>query len=230
MTIEVLELEKLVYSLREQSRLLKEASEIDATGQPDARDDIIRLLLRRSSELARGTAALGAEENSASLGVLFRSLLETLISMLWISISTANAEVQSEAGVAELSRALKINLNSGNAKIKNRHTGEDATAEFLASERMKNIQKRKSVADQAEEAGVSDLYNIFYRFLSLETHGHQTECEEESQQTLSIINLQGIGAVCRAIGHAGVRWLLRRERTDNESLRDALGLNDERPE
>ena len=164
MTIEVLELEKLVYSLREQSRLLKEASEIDATGQPDARDDIIRLLLRRSSELARGTAALGAEENSASLGVLFRSLLETLISMLWISISTANAEVQSEAGVAELSRALKINLNSGNAKIKNRHTGEDATAEFLASERMKNIQKRKSVADQAEEAGVSDLYNIFYRF------------------------------------------------------------------
>ena len=226
MTKETPNLENLVNSMREQSQLLKAASEIDAIGHVDARDDIVRQLLRRSSELARGTAALGGEENYACLGVLFRSLLETLISILWVSISIANAETQNEAGIAELSRVLKINLNSGSAKIKNRHTGEDATAELLASERMKNIQKRKSVATQAEEAGVSGLYNIFYRSLSVETHGHHTECKEESQKTLSIINLQGIGAICKAIGNVGVRWLLHRERTDNESLREVLGLND----
>lgn len=217
----------LVDSMSEQNRLLKAASAIAATGHADVRDEIIRQHLLRSAELVRGAAALGRDQNSACLGILARSLLETLISALWIVISTENAEAQQGAEVAELSRAFKINLQSGKAKVRNRHSGDDATAEFLETDRMKNISKRKSVADQAAEADVTDLYNIFYRFLSLETHSHSKmeSPEEDDPQRLSIRHIQGIGAFSRAIGHVGVRWLLHRERTDNESLRGVLGLN-----
>jgi hypothetical protein len=191
------------------------------------RDEIIRQHLLRSAELVRGAAALGREQNAACLGILARSLLEALISALWIVISTENAKTQQEASVAELSRALKINLQSDKGKVWNSHSGEDATEKFLKTDWMKNITKRKSVVDQAAEAGVTDLYNIFYRFLSLETHGHNKmeSPEDDDSQELSIIHIQGIGAISRAIGHVGVRWLLHRARTDNESLREVLGLN-----
>lgn len=115
---------------------------------------------------------------------------------------------------------------AGNARVKNRDTGEDASAEFLESAQMKNIPKRKSVEEQAKEADVLDLYTVFYRLLSLETHGHQIASEEASAVvTLCETHLQGIGAISRATGQAGVWWLLHRSWPDNESIRNALGLN-----
>ncbi|WP_205633526.1 DUF5677 domain-containing protein [Methylobacillus sp. MM3] len=221
----------LAESMNEQSQRLKAASAIAATGATDIRDDLVRQHMLHSAELVRGAAALGREHNAACLGILARSLLETLISELWVVISTDNAEEQRKVEIAELARVLKINLQSDKAKIWNRHSGEDATAEFLETDRMKSIPKRKSVFDQAAEAGVTDLYNIFYRFLSMETHGHNKmkHPEEDDPHMLSTMHIQGIGAVNRAIGHVGVRWLLHRERTDNESLRDVLGLNGTQP-
>ena len=86
--------------------------------------------------------------------------------------------------------------------------------------------KRKSIEEQAKEAGVHDLYTVFYRFLSLETHGHSEMIQEElAVEELCEIHLQGIGAICRAIGQACVWWLIKRGVPDNESLRDILGLN-----
>lgn len=221
----------LAESMSEQSQRLKAASTIAASGATDVRDDLVRHHMLHSSELVRGAAALGREQNATSLGILARSLLEALISELWIVISIDNAQEQKKVEITELARVLKINLKSGKAKILNSHSGEDATTDFLKTDRMNSIQKRKSVVDQAAEAGVEDLYNIFYRFLSMETHGHNKtkSCEEDDPHMLSTMHMQGIGAVSRAIGHVGVRWLLHRERIDNESLRDVLGLNDKQP-
>jgi hypothetical protein len=186
--------------------------------------------LGRCAELTRGAGVLGRERNPVALSILARAVLEDLILILWVTISDTNATELKEAGIAELARMARINLETGKLKIMNRQTGEDATSEFLESERFKNLPKRKSVASRAEDAGVTDLYNIFYRFLSLDTHGHETGRDKSEDTTGQVVmQMQGIGALSKAVGHAGTRWLLHRERTDNETLRMLLGFDQKRP-
>lgn len=219
-------LDELVHSLHEQVAVLTAACEIEVTGQADLRDEIARQHLSRAAELLKGAAALGAIQNAACLGILGRCLLEQLITVLWAIRSLENAKTHQNAAKTELAKALKINLKAGKAKIKNMHSGEDATTEFLETEQMKNIPKRKSVEELAREADVSDLYTVFYRFMSLETHGHHGDLKNDlDANTLSEMHLQGIVAISRAIGQACLWWLLHRSWPDNESIRDVLGLN-----
>lgn len=224
-------LSDLVDSMKTQNQLLLAASGITANGEEDTRDGVLRQHLTHSAELVRGAASLGHDQNSTCLGIVARSLLEVLISALWVTISTDNAEAQMELSTGEIIRALRVNLKSGKAKMVNRHSGKNATDEFLKDERFRNIKKRKNVVEQATEAGVLDLYNIFYRFLSMETHGHNKVKKDlvDDPQAMSSIHIQGMGAISLAIGHVCVRWLLHRERTDNESLREILGLNRPNP-
>ncbi|RYF09648.1 MAG: hypothetical protein EOO42_23660 [Flavobacteriales bacterium] len=49
--------------------------------------------------------------------------------------------------------------------------------------------------------------------------------KESAVASLCQTHLQGIGAIGRAIGQAGVWWLLHRSWPDNEAIRDTLGLN-----
>ncbi len=219
-------IDELVRSMHEQVELLTSAAAIEGTGQADLRDEIAHQHLRRAAELVRGAAALGAVKNSACLGILGRCLLEQLITALWAIRSQENAQTHLSAATTELTKALKINLQAGKAKIKNRCTEQDATAEFLDAEQMKNIPKRKSVQVLAKDAGISDLYTVFYRFMSLDTHGHHGTLKDDSDANAQCeMNLQGIGAISRAIGQACVWWLLHRSWPDNEAIRDALGLN-----
>jgi len=230
MTTATSTLEELVDSLHEQVTLLLAASEVEASGQADLRDEIARQQLGRAAELVRGAAALGANQNAACLGILGRCLLEQLITILWAVRSIENAQSHQSSAKAELAKALKINLKAGKAKIKNRHTGADATAEFLETDQMKSIPRQKSVEELAREAEVSDLYTVFYRFMSLDTHGHH-DAPKGSSDSISLceIHLQGIGAISRAIGQACVWWLLHRNWPDNESIRNVLGLNRAEP-
>ncbi|MFO7071967.1 hypothetical protein P3E18_17110, partial [Pseudomonas aeruginosa] len=89
--------------------MLIRSSEIEATGAPDPRDNFVRQELRRAAELVSGAAALGAIANPACLGILSRSLLEQLITVLWGIRSIENAESQSNAGTAQLAKAFKMN-------------------------------------------------------------------------------------------------------------------------
>jgi hypothetical protein len=218
-------LEELTQSMHEQVSLLLSAAGIEATGTPDLRDELAREHLRRATELVRGAAALGANLNPMCLGMLSRPLLEQLINLLWSIRSLENAEAHQASSKAALAKAFRINLEKDKAKVRSKITGEDATAEFVESDAMKKIPKQKNVEEKAKEADVLDLYTVFYRFLSLDTHGHRINSEEISAESLSVIHLQGIGAISRAIGQASVWWLLHRGWPDNESIRNILGLN-----
>ncbi len=226
MSIPSADIDGLVESLNTQSTFLIASSQMKASESADPRDTLVRQQLKRAADLVSGAAALGAARNAACLGILSRSLLEQLITVSWSIRSVENAESQIGAGPAEMAKALRINLKAGTAKIRDRHTGEDATADYLANEQTKQNRKRRSIEEQAKEAGILDLYTVFYRLLSLETHGHNdTPSEKSKSDKLCAIHLQGIGGISRAIGQACVWWLMHRHWPDNESLRDVLGLN-----
>lgn len=186
-------------------------------------DAAIREMLSRSAELVRGAALLGSDGNITALEVVARVLLENLILILWVQVDATYPDQLKQAAVAELARMARVNLTAGKARILNRETGEDATTEFLASDRFKKLPRRMSVEDRAKQADVEDLYNIFYRSLSMGVHGHRLG-ESESAVDLAAMHMQGVGAIALATGHSGVRWLVHRQRTDNETLRRLLGL------
>jgi hypothetical protein len=41
---------------------------------------------------------------------------------------------------------------------------------------------------------------------------------------LSVMHMQGIGAMLKAVGHTGTIWLLNRQRLSNDDLRKLLGF------
>lgn len=223
-------LDELVQSMHQQAALLTSASQMEATGQADLRDELVREQLRRTAELLRGAAALGATQNAACLGIISRCLLEQLITSLWSIRSVDNARAQQGVAKAELAKVARINLKAGKAKIIGKSTGLDVTADFLEAEQIKGASRRKSVEEKAKEAEVLDLYTVFYRFMSLETHGHSEAPQEMSDaEAFCEVQLRGIGAIGRAVGQACIWWLLNRSWPDNESIRDVLGLNSAEP-
>ena len=215
----------LTRSLSEQAATLRAAAMLDYKVAADSRDDPVREALRRCGELARASADLGNSKNPAALALVARAVLENLISLLWIVISEDNAMEHERAAVAELARAARVNFVKGNARVMNRKTGKDETKDFLKRDQFKSLPRRRSVEEQATTAGVLHLYDVFYRFFSVETHGHGSVGEsDETTLQATLVNLQGIGALCLASGHAGVLWLLHRQRVDNETLRQLLGF------
>lgn len=211
-------------SLKRHAAIMFAASEIDATLPEDSRDKTTRQILMRASELVRASSTLSLENNHISTSILARALLENLILILWLMLNDSNPKELEDAGINELARTVRINLENGKMHIKNKLTGEDETKASLNSEKFKNIPKRKSIAAYAQEADVMDLYNIFYRFLSLETHGHEVQ-KNNDNNIQSIENMQCVGALAMAIGHAGTKWLLHRQQTDNQTLRKLLGFD-----
>ncbi len=154
----------LVASLKKHAEVLAGAASMDLKAAAITEmDAAVRGMLSRSADLARGAALLGNDGNVPALEVVARALLENLISILWVQVNAAHSDHLKQAGAAELSRMARVNLKAGKARIVNRDTGEDVTAEFLASERLKSLPRRMSVEERAKQAGVEDLYNIFYR-------------------------------------------------------------------
>jgi hypothetical protein len=151
-------------------------------------------------------------------------MVESLILILWVCMSEENAIHRSQAGLAEFTKAARINMQKGNLKIRDRESGEDATAKFLKTDRFQKLPKQKRVSELATGAGVEDLYDVLYRFKSLATHGHDMLSSDEDPKAGLIVDLQAIGTMCKGVGRVGVKWLLGRVRTDNEALRQVLGI------
>ena len=210
--------------LVEHAKRLAVVASWEGKGEACARDVEVKQIVGRCAELVRGASALAAQKNQVAVAVIGRTMVESLILILWVCVSEENAIQQSQAGLAEFTRVARINLEQGHLKIRNRENGEDATAEFLKTDKFKNLPKQKKVIDQATEAGVEDLYQVFYRFMSLATHGHDMIGNDEDPEAGLIVDLQAIGAMCKGVGNVGENWLLGRVRTDNEALRQVLGI------
>lgn len=55
----------------------------------------VKQIVGRCAELVRGASALGAQGNSVALAVIGRTMVESLILILWVCVSEENAIHQS---------------------------------------------------------------------------------------------------------------------------------------
>jgi hypothetical protein len=211
-------------SLQLQAAMLLEAAEFDPKSDDEPeRDRYCRLVLLRTSDLI-GTCSLFVEGSHAVAGqIIMRSMLEDLIRILWATLEKTNAEHLMALGLDEQKRALSANLQGGTAQITD-SDGNDHSHQFLRSGRLSASVKKKSVESMAQEAGAIGLYNMFYRFTSLQTHGNMLDEPRRSDPLDVSAILSGAGAISKATGHVGIRWLLGRERPSNKELQALLGV------
>lgn len=207
--------------------MLKSASAIAALGSKDPRDEHVRRIMRYCADLCDGVRTLGSAGNRAAVGLINRSVVEQFITLRWITLSIENANEHRASTEAALIRVTKANLERGLLRIFDRETGSIATDEVLSSDRFKKVPKPRPVSSKAEAAGVGDLYDLLYRFMSLDTHGHANDEPDLTEESV-IGQLHVTGALSKVIGHSAVYWLRAREIAKIENVRALLlGKDDE---
>lgn len=188
---------------------------------PDV-DLFVRQALTGGSELMSSCACLAKGSNDLAVNILSRSIIELSIKVHWATLSPDNARHLLALSSEQIKAIFLANARTGIAKIVDRN-GNDYTADFLSGGGAARGQKQVSVEAMARQAGLLDLYNIFYRFQSMHSHGNGAS---RSKIQAGPLALNCVGAFSVLLGHLGVRWLLRRDRPDNEEIRVLLGLND----
>lgn len=183
-------------------------------------DNFVRQSLKAGSELMRSCASLAHGANELAVNVLARSIIEASLKTHWATLSSENAKYLLALSTEQMKAIFAANAKAGIAKIVDKE-GNDFTADFLSSGGATRGQKQISIEAMARQAGLVDLYNVFYRFQSLHTHGNNIS--GAGTQT-SALTLNCVGAFSVLLGHQGVRWLVHRSRPDNEEIRSLLGL------
>lgn len=206
------------------SQMLKQSSAESFSEEILEMDTPVRSVLLRGSEIIRGCADLGSTNNPTALGIVTRQLVELFISLQWIISSPERAEQYSRFAFSELDRVAQIAMKDGLFLVKSHENNLNITEKFLYARG--KAKKGISIEQQAKEADLFHIYQILYRFMSLETHGKsETIIEPEECLEITMRYLQTIGAISQAFGHIAISWLKHRKKTDNEKIRELLGLN-----
>ncbi|HGM7320990.1 TPA: DUF5677 domain-containing protein [Stenotrophomonas maltophilia] len=217
------DLNSIASDLMQRSGAMAAAASLKANDSlfPDV-DSFVRQALTGGGELMSSCACLAMGSNDLAVNILGRSIIELSIKTHWATLSSENARHLLALSSEQIKAIFMANARTGIAKIVDRE-GNDCTAEFLTNGGAARGQKQVSVEAMARQAGLLDLYNVFYRFQSMHAHGNDVA---GSRLQASSMALNCVGAFSVLLGHLGVRWLLHRDRPDNEEIRALLGLND----
>ena len=228
MTEEEFSIPEITKVLIQQSQGYNSLHKLGASSEEGPRDTVIFKIGKRSAKLVNGVSTLSEGKNSTAIAILGRQIVEDFITLLWVLLDESNAQKYLDAVEASLLKTVRLNLEEGSLSIKSTKSDEDKTTEFLNSDRFDNKTKLINVEARAREAKVYDLlYNVIYRNLSIETHGHSGMSENsDNNESDTYAYLSMIVSITRCVGFVSVNWLEHRQRTDNEILRELLGINE----
>ena len=216
------DINKLAADLKQRAAAMAEGSTFaPADSENPIRDRVVKKMLRNGSELMNSCATLANGPHEHAVNVLIRSLIELGIKVHWATISEENATYLDGITKKQIKTITRVNTKTGNLRIVDTN-GNDVTESVLSDGSVAKSQKILSIETMACQCKLEDIYNIFYRFQSLHTHGNVIATESA---TTDPITLNSVGAFSMLLGHVGVRWLLHRSRPHNEEIRVLLGLN-----
>ena len=134
-------------------------------------DQVIRQSLKAGSHLMASCAALASGPHELAVNILIRSLIELCLKIHWTTISTENANHLLSSSKEQIKTIFISNAKTGIARIVDKD-GNNLTKAFIESGRTKREQKQISVETMAKQCELQDIYNTFYRFQSMHTHGN----------------------------------------------------------
>jgi Family of unknown function (DUF5677) len=158
------------------------------------RDKALRYFVQRACQI--GEACFRISDLQMPLFALARILCEDFIRMYWATLSEQNAAEYSKAALSEMAKMLKLNLKNNRARVRHISTGKDVTDTFLP-----NIDNRiietKSIKQMAEDSGLSKVYDVVFRFNSLEVHGNTLGLTEPQPMDGVVVALSAVNAFLR---------------------------------
>jgi len=134
----------------------------------EVQDKIVQHFIDRGIQI--GEACFRIADLRTPILVLSRVLCEDFLRMFWVLQSKENAADYAKSAGSELAKGARVHLTRGRAMIRRKSTGEDVTA-MVMPELSKLIVKEKTVEEIAIGSGLGKLYDLVYRFDSLEVHG-----------------------------------------------------------
>jgi Family of unknown function (DUF5677) len=132
-------------------------------------DKVLRYFMERAAQV--GEACFRTSDLQMPLFVLARVLSEDFFTMYWASLSEANAAEYCKVALSEVAKMIRHNLKNKRARVREVATGNDVTARFLP-ELDRHVAKKKTIEQLAKDSGLSKVYDIVYRYDSLEVHGN----------------------------------------------------------
>lgn len=161
------------------------------------RDKVLCYFMGRAVQI--GTACFRISDLQMPLLALARVLCEDFFTMYWVSLSEKNAAAYSKSARSEMAKMIRKNLSNKRAMVREISSGKDVTAEFLPK-LDRHVSKKKTVEQIAKESGLSKVYDIVYRFDSLEVHGNTFELSElKSGMDGIAVAVSAINALLRVI-------------------------------
>jgi hypothetical protein len=161
------------------------------------RDRVLFYFMGRAAEI--GEASFRIADLQTPLFVLARVLCEDFFTMYWVSLSEKNADEYQKAAISEMAKIIQKNLTNKRARIRHISSKKDVTAEFLPKLSLRII-KKKTIKEIAAASGLSKVYDIVYRYDSLEVHGNTFEVSEMKPQMDGIaVAASAVNALLRAI-------------------------------
>jgi len=155
--------------------------------------------LRIATDNATGCALLADARLSAPVAAVTRSMLESLVTTHWASLSDANAEEIQTAARYEHIRLMRNILRNDHGIIKNRITGQNETQKILDPPWVKTAKSPPRVNTMAKESGLNKLYDMFYGIMSLLAHGTDTRALLDEQSDLLSRSVEAARTLLEAI-------------------------------
>ncbi len=125
-------------------------------------------------ENASACALLAKNGFIVPLVTIERSIFESLISTYWASLSPKNVTIILDAESQELCRIMRKNLKNGRAQIRNKNTGAIETDRILDMPEVVGAKRPPKMDKMAGEAGIKNIYDMFYGMLSMWSHANAT--------------------------------------------------------
>jgi len=170
-------------------------------GLREKTDTVLLHFIERTEEIV--TSSLLSAGLPTVLMILCRVLCEDLFLIYWITQSTEAADEYEEGVQNEMAKMLGVSLSNRWGVIRNIHTGEAVSKEFMEQEfwpKLKTLRTPRTKIEQiAQRLGLQKLYDTLYRAASLEVHGNTFGLPEPRGAEADYIALSSIDALLNCI-------------------------------
>jgi Family of unknown function (DUF5677) len=133
------------------------------------RERVMYYFMERAVQI--GESVFRIRDLQMPIAVLARVLCEDFITMYFVSQSDENTAEYFEGSRTEMKKILSKMIENRRIKVRRISSGADVTAEFLPKLKDR-ISSKKTIKDIAQDTGLARLYDVVYRYESLEVHGN----------------------------------------------------------
>jgi hypothetical protein len=163
-------------------------------------DQILGHFLCRVLQMSEASDLVYRANLGTPLAALVRILCEDLFLCFWVSLSAKDAADYSSGVISEWQRFMRITIENGRGAFRHTLTHEDRTGEVLRRLRGASTH-RVGVEQLARRLGLSKMYDLLYRFFSMEVHGKVFGLPSQSEEEGLFAALSAVVVLVKTIGN-----------------------------